>query len=123
MVGIIAVILYREKPRHFASATSALHRASFKHSISLLKENRSVIVAVLSIALLSPTVFAYIYIFEAAFHQYGATAAQMRSYTLISLPFILLFTLGGSIFSGRTGSFKSVLLFCNIIILLTLIGL
>ena len=47
----------------------------------------------------------------------------MRQYALICIPFKFLLTLGASLFSGRSGSFKSVLLALISVMLLSLVGL
>ena len=77
----------------------------------------------LSLALVFPVVYGYVIIMEAAFHEFGATSMEVRFYILISVPLILFFTLAASVFSGRSGHFKAVLLCSNGTVLLTLLGL
>ena len=48
---------------------------------------------------------------------------EMRFYILLSLPFVLIFTLCTSVLAGRSGHFKAVLLCSNGTVVFTLLGL
>ena len=47
---------------------------------------------------------------------------QLSYFVLISIPFSLVTALGSSVYAGRSGNFKSVLLFSNSVIVLALLG-
>ena len=122
LIGIIALSLYREAPSLLASRTSGLQRASIRDSLKLLKENRSTLLATLSLSVATAVILSFEFVMEAAFRHYGATTLYLRNYSIISTPFVVLFTIGASVFSGKSGSFKSVVLSGNFSLLILIIG-
>ena len=88
--------------------------------MQILKENSSITLAVLSLSWLTGIVSGILIVLEAAF---TITELGLRRYSVIALPFVISFALDASILSGRTVSFKAIVLSASLIISLTFLAL
>ena len=73
VVGIVCLVLYKERPRLAPSPTSVFERATIRDSLSHLKEDHNILLATLSFGLSAAAVNGFIMVFESAFREYGAS--------------------------------------------------